>query len=84
MTRPLRIDLDPEAVGRGFTELVVVVMEVLRELLERQAIRRLEAGDLTPAQIERVGSALRDAREQLDALRAAVADTAQRPGKDTP
>jgi hypothetical protein len=48
-----RIELDSEDVARGFAELVLTLADVLRELLERQAIRRVEAGDLTDAQVER-------------------------------
>jgi hypothetical protein len=74
MSEPtLRVDLDPDATGRGLAELVLVVLELVRELLERQAIRRLDAGDLTPAQIEKLGTALRDAANQLQILREAVA-----------
>lgn len=74
MSEPeLRIDLDPDATGRGLAELVLVVLELVRELLERQAIRRLDAGDLTTAQLEKLGTALRDAATQLQILREAVA-----------
>jgi gas vesicle protein GvpK len=64
-----RIDLDPDDVGRGLAEIVIAVLELLRELLERQAIRRVDAGDLGAAQTERLGSALRDVRLQLADLR---------------
>jgi len=64
----LRINLDPEDVGRGLAQIVVVILDVLRELLERQAIRRLESGDLDAAQIERLGSALLRIRDQLGDL----------------
>jgi hypothetical protein len=73
---PIRIDLDPDAVGQGLTELVLVLLDVVRELLERQAIRRLEAGQLTAEQVESVGAALRDAAQRLDALHEAVAESA--------
>ena len=64
----LRINLDPEDVGRGLGQIVVAVLDVLRELLERQAIRRVESGDLDDAQIERLGSALQSVRDQLGDL----------------
>lgn len=70
---PTRIDLDPEDVGRGLGQLVVVILEVVRELLERQAIRRMEAGDLTAEQVERLGNGLRDVAEQLSELGAMFA-----------
>jgi hypothetical protein len=65
----VRVELDPDAVSRGFTSLVLALAEAVRELLERQAIRRIEAGDLDAAQIERLGSALLAARRQLVQLR---------------
>lgn len=88
MTRPLRIDVDPADLGRGLAEIVLALLEVLREVLERQAIRRLDAGQLNDAQIERVGAALRDARQQLRAIHEALAEATPRPadfsGKDQP
>jgi hypothetical protein len=72
----LRIDLDPNAIGRGLTELVLALLDVLREVLERQALRRLDEGDLTAEQVESVGAALRDAAQQLNALHEAVAESA--------
>ena len=69
----LRIDLDPENVGRGLAQVVVAVLEVLRELLERQALRRIDAGDLTADQVERLGSALLTVRQQLNELSASLA-----------
>jgi hypothetical protein len=52
---PLRIPADS---GRGLGQVVVAVLEILRDLLERQAIRRVESGSLTPDEIERLGQAL--------------------------
>ena len=52
---PLRIPADS---GRGLGQVVVAVLEILRDLLERQAIRRVESGTLTPDDIERLGQAL--------------------------
>lgn len=67
-----RIELDSEDVARGFAELVLTLADVLRELLERQAIRRVEAGDLTDAQVERLGTSLLRIRTELDELRSAM------------
>jgi hypothetical protein len=52
---PLRIPADS---GRGLGQVVVAVLEILRDLLERQAIRRVESGSLTSDEIERLGQAL--------------------------
>ena len=67
-----RIDIDSEDVARGFAELVIALAELVRELLERQAIRRIDAGDLTDAQIERLGTSLLRMKTELDDLRSAV------------
>lgn len=70
-----RIDID--AAGRGFGQLVVVVLDVVRQLLERQAVRRMESGTLTDDEIERVGSALQALEQQLTELRDAFGATAE-------
>ena len=56
--RRLRIDADPESVEKGLVALVLTLVELLRQLMERQALRRVEQGSLTDDQIERVGSTL--------------------------
>ena len=53
-----RWNADPEDVQRSVAKLVLTLVEFLRELMERQAIRRMEAGTLTPAEVEAVGLAL--------------------------
>jgi hypothetical protein len=55
---PERIDIDPDDVERGLAGLVLGVVELLRQVLERQAVRRMEGGSLTDDEIERVGLAL--------------------------
>ncbi|MEV5241100.1 gas vesicle protein K [Streptomyces cinnamoneus] len=56
MTRPL--DLDRATIERDLARLVLTVVELLRQLMERQAVRRAEQGDLTEAQEERIGCTL--------------------------
>jgi Gas vesicle protein K len=56
--RRLRIDADPESVEKGLVTLVLTLVELLRQLMERQALRRVEQGSLTDDQIEKVGSTL--------------------------
>ena len=67
---PERIDIDPDDVERGLAGLVLGVVELLRQVLERQAVRRMEGGTLTDDEIERVGLALmrleRKVRELAD------------------
>jgi hypothetical protein len=55
---PERIDVDPDGVEQGLAKLVLTLVEFIRQLLERQAIRRMENDTLTPEQIEAVGIAL--------------------------
>jgi hypothetical protein len=79
----VRMNIDSSDVARGFGQVVVAVAEILRELLERQAIRRIDAGDLDDAQIERLGASLLRISEQLDELRVALTNPrAQHPRKD--
>ncbi|MBL1099035.1 gas vesicle protein K [Streptomyces coffeae] len=53
-----RVDLDQEAMGRDLVALVLTIVELLRQLMERQALRRIDAGDLTDEQVERIGTTL--------------------------
>lgn len=53
-----RIDCTPENVEQGLAKLVLTLIELLRQLLERQAIRRMEGGSLNDEQIESMGEAL--------------------------
>jgi hypothetical protein len=54
----MRWNPDPEEVQRSVVKLVLSLVEFIRKLMERQAIRRLEAQTLTPEEIENVGLAL--------------------------
>jgi hypothetical protein len=53
-----RLDLDPDTVERDLVKLVLTVVELLRQLMERQAIRRFDTGELTEDQEERIGLTL--------------------------
>ena len=64
-----RINSDPESVERGLVSLVLTLVELLRQLMERQAIRRVDRGDLTDEQIERIGTTLMLLEEKMDELR---------------
>jgi hypothetical protein len=57
-TEPPRWNADPEDVRRSVAKLVLTLVEFIRQLLERQAIRRMDAGTLTADQTEAVGLAL--------------------------
>jgi hypothetical protein len=65
---PRRIDADPEKVERGLAQLVLTLIELLRQLMERQALHRMEQGTLVEDEIERLGQTfmlLADRMEQL-------------------
>jgi len=64
-----RIQADPETVERGVVQLVLTLVELVRQLMERQAIRRLDAGALTPDEVERVGRTLMLLEQRMDELR---------------
>ena len=53
-----RLDCSPENIEQGLAKLVLGLVELLRQLLERQAIRRMEGGSLTDDQVEQMGEAL--------------------------
>ncbi|MEV0844375.1 gas vesicle protein K [Streptomyces sp. NPDC049954] len=53
-----RVDLDTEQAGRDLAALVMTVVELLRQLMERQAVRRVEQGDLSEEQEDRIGTTL--------------------------
>jgi hypothetical protein len=56
--KPPRWNADPDDVRRSVVKLVLTLVEMIRQLLERQALRRVDAGTLTPAETEAVGVAL--------------------------
>ena len=62
---PLRWNADPADVQRSVAQLVLTLVEFIRRLLERQAIRRMEAGTLTDEEVENVGRALMTLEETL-------------------
>ncbi|GAB3167298.1 gas vesicle protein K [Streptomyces sp. NPDC005774] len=53
-----RVDLDSEQMGRDLVALVLTVVELLRQLMERQALRRIDQGDLTDDQTDEIGTTL--------------------------
>jgi len=65
-----RWNADPDDVQRSVAKLVLTLVEFLRALMERQAIRRMDAGTLTPAEVEAVGLALLQLEETLRDLAA--------------
>jgi gas vesicle protein GvpK len=64
-----RIAADPESVEKGLVSLVLTLVELLRQLMERQALRRVDTGDLTDEQVERVGRTLMALEDRMTELR---------------
>ena len=54
-TLPRQIQIDPEGVEKGLAKLVLTVIELLRQLMEKQALHRIDNGTLTDEEIERLG-----------------------------
>ncbi len=64
-----RLNLDQDQAKHGLGRLVLALVKLLHELLERQAIRKMEADILTAAEIERLGETLRRQAQEIDRLR---------------
>ena len=64
-----RLNLDEDKVKNGLGQLVLTLVKLLHELLERQAIRRIESGSLSDDEIERIGMTLMRQAEEIDRLR---------------
>jgi len=67
--RRLRIDADPETVEKGLATLVLTLVELLRQLMERQALRRVDDGSLSDEQIEKIGATLMALDARMTELR---------------
>src|ERR1044072_7370817 len=65
---PSRIAIDAEGVEQGLAQLVLTLIEFLRQVLERQAVRRMEGGSLSDEEVERVGLALMKLEEKVHEL----------------
>ncbi len=66
---PERIAADAEAVENGLAKLVLSIVELVRRLLEKQALRRMDSGNLTEDEIERLGNALMKLEEKMAELK---------------
>jgi hypothetical protein len=64
-----RVNADPENVEQGLAQLVLTIVELLRQLMERQALRRIDAGTLSEDQIERLGQTFMKLSERMEELR---------------
>lgn len=66
---PQRLETDPESVERDLFKLVLTIIELIRQLMEAQALRRLDEGDLTEDQIEGLGLGLLHLEEAMEDLK---------------
>ncbi len=66
---PRRLNADPEGLEKGLAQLVLTLVELLRELMERQALRRIEAGTLSDEEVERLGRTFMALKERMDELK---------------
>ena len=67
---PQRLETDADAVARDLLKLVLTIVELVRQLMERQALRRVEEGDLTDEQVEGLGQGLMHLEEAMEELKA--------------
>ena len=65
---PRRIEADPENVERGLAQLVLTIVELLRQLMERQALRRIDGGTLSDEQVERLGRTFMELDRRMEEL----------------
>ena len=66
---PRRINADPERVERGLAQLVLTLVELLRQLMERQALHRMEQGNLSDEQVERLGQTFMKLEQRMGELK---------------
>jgi len=66
---PDRINADPDKVEQGLARLVLTLIELLRRVLEHQAVRRMDGGSLSDEEVERLGLALLKLSERMDELK---------------
>jgi Gas vesicle protein K len=66
---PERLETDAESVERDLFKLVLTIIELVRQLMEKQALRRVEEGDLTDEQIEGLGQGLMHLEAAMDELK---------------
>jgi Gas vesicle protein K len=64
-----RVNSDPENLEKGLAQLVLTIIELLRQLMERQAIRRIEGGTLNDEEIERLGRTFLGLAERMEELK---------------
>jgi len=66
---PRRLNLDQDKLKNGLGQLVLTLVKLLHELLEKQAIRRMDSGSLTDDEIERLGVTLMRQAQEIERMR---------------
>lgn len=66
---PGRIDANPESAEQGLAKIVLALIDILRRLMEKQAIRRIEGGSLTDEEIERMGETFLKLEQKMEELK---------------
>jgi hypothetical protein len=66
---PQRLETDAESVERDLFKLVLTIIELVRQLMEKQALRRVEEGDLSDEQVEALGTGLMHLEEAMEDLK---------------
>ena len=66
---PSRVNADPERVEKGLAQLVLTLIELLRQLMERQALHRMEQGALSDEEIERLGETFMRLSQRMEELK---------------
>ena len=74
---PQRLETDPDSVERDLFKLVLTIIELIRQLMEAQALRRIDEGDLTEDQIEGLGLGLMHLEEAMEDLKSRYGLTAE-------
>jgi uncharacterized protein YjiS (DUF1127 family) len=66
---PRRVNADPQRVEQGLAQLVLTLVELLRQLMERQALRRMDQDTLTDEEIERLGETFMKLEQRMEQLK---------------
>ena len=64
-----RVNADRDSLEKGLAQLVMTLVELLRQLMERQALRRIDGGSLTPEEVERLGETFMLLERRMDELK---------------
>ena len=65
---PAKVELEPGKVERGLLKLVLSLVELIRQLMEKQALRRMDAGSLTAQEVDRLGQGLSELEQKIREL----------------